>query len=114
MRAFVAPGARQEIGDQDRDHEPGEYRDFERARHARAREIDRKRRERDQRAEQPRRDEGAMPRRGQRILLHGRMDKAVDIVAKRPDEAQGNHAPAYRPTHSPFTADRVGRRLSER
>ena len=90
MGAFVAAGARQKIGDQDRDHEPGEHRDFERARDAPRRQIDRKCRQRDQRAEQPRRDEGAMPRRGQRILLNRRMNQTVDIIAKRLNEAQGN------------------------
>ena len=88
MRALVAAGARQEIGDQDRRDQPGEHQHFERARHAAQREIDRERGERDQAAEQPRRDEGAMARRRQRVLLRRRMHQrsrhSRESAANRP------------------------------
>ena len=90
MRALVAAGARQEIGDTDRDHEPGEDRDLQRARNPARGEIDRKGGERDQRAEQPGRDEGAVARGRQRVLLNRRMNQAVDIIAERLNETQGN------------------------
>jgi hypothetical protein len=58
--AFILPCARQVIGRKDRQHQPGEHQHFQRARHAAHGDIDRKRRERHDAAQQPRRDEGAM------------------------------------------------------
>ena len=40
VRAFVLPGARQVIGGEDRQHQPGEHQHFERARHAAHGDID--------------------------------------------------------------------------
>ncbi len=51
--AFIAAGARQEPGQQDRRNQPGEGRDLECGRRAAHRDIDRERRERRQTAEQP-------------------------------------------------------------
>ena len=87
MGAFVLPGARQVIGGEDRQHQPGEHQHFERARHAAHGDIDRKRRERDHAAQQPRRDEGAMARRGQRVVQRRRMHQRIDIVADRLEQA---------------------------
>ena len=69
VRAFVAAGAREEIGDQDRRHQPAEHAEFERARHAANGDIDREAGQRGKAAEQARRNEGAVARRRQRILL---------------------------------------------
>ena len=78
--ALVLAGARKEIGDEDRRDEPGEDHHFEQARHAAQRQIDREGGKRDQAAEQARRDEGAMARGRQRILLRRRMHQRIDIV----------------------------------
>ena len=63
-RQRIAPVHRldldQEIGDQDRHHEPGEDRDFHRVGHTAHKEIGGEGGERDQTAKQPRRDERAM------------------------------------------------------
>ncbi len=45
MRAFVLSGARQVIGGEDRQHQPGEHKHFERARNAAQSDVDRKCRE---------------------------------------------------------------------
>ena len=87
MGALVAPGAREEIGGEDRNDEPGEHDQLDRARRAARSEINRKRGQGDDAAEQARRDEGAMPRRGQRILLRRRMHQRLNIArtgANRP------------------------------
>ena len=89
VRALVAAGARQEIGDQDRRHQPGEHADFERARHAAQGDIDRESGERGEAAEQARRNEGAMARRRQRILLRRRMHQRIDIVPHWREETHG-------------------------
>ncbi len=94
VRALVAAGARQEIGDEDRRHQPGEDDDFEQARHAAEGEIDRKARERGEAADQPRRNEGAMARRRQRIVLRRRMHQGIDIV---PHWREETHGPCPRP-----------------
>ena len=116
MRALIAAGARQETGDQNRRDQPGEDRDFQRARHAAHRKIDRERGERDQAAEQPRRDEGAMARARQRIMPRRRMHQRIEIIA---DGTQNTHVTHCRPSstdaHSPYSSpDRVRAHLSER
>ena len=91
-RALVLAGAREEIGDQDRRHEPGEDHDFEHARHAAQRHVDRKGRERAQACDQARRDEGTVARSRQRILLRAGMDQRIDIVPQRCDQT---HVPVH-------------------
>ena len=115
VRALVTAGAREEIGDQDRRHQPGEHADFERARHAAKGDIDRKARERGKAADQARRNEGAVARRRQRILLRRRVHQRIDIVPHRREETHGpcrtsltTDAPLFRDGKSSQT------RLSER
>ena len=101
MRAFVAAGARQKISGEDRHHEPGEYHQLDRARRAAGEQIDRKRGQRDDAAEEPRRNKGAMARRRQRILLRRRVHQRSDIIAYWREEA---HVPTHvrpLPTRSP-------------
>ena len=81
MGAFIAAGARQEPGQQDRRDQPGEGRDLDRARRAAHGEIDRKCGKRRQAAEQPRRHEGAMARARQRIVTRGGMQQRIETVA---------------------------------
>ena len=88
MRALVAAGARQEPGQQDRRDQPGECRDLERGGRAAHREIDRKRRERREAAEQPRRHERAMARAGQRVIARRRMQQRIETIA---DDIQNGH-----------------------
>ena len=115
MRALVVAGARQVIGDQDRRDEPGEHDDFERARHAAQGEIDRQRGERQQAAEQPRRDERAVARGRQRVVLRRRMHQRVD-------HTRGSARTGPRHSSTPdvadalplLSADRVRGHLSER
>ena len=115
MRALILAGAREEIGDQDRRDEPGEHDHFEHARHAAQADIDREGGERHEAAQQPRRDERAMARRRQRILLRRRMDQRVDIVANRCEEAHVSwHVRRCRRAPLVDGADRVRTRLSER
>ena len=90
VRAFVLPGARQVIGGEDRQHEPGKDQHFDRARHAAQGDIDRKCRERHDAAQQPRRDESAMTRRGQRIAQRRRMHQRIDIAADRFQQAHAS------------------------
>ena len=92
MRALVLAGAREEIGDQDRRDQPGEDHHLERARHAAHDQIDRERGERGEAAKQARRDEGAMARRRQRVLLRRRMHQRVDIIANRREQS---HVPLH-------------------
>ena len=56
--------------------------------------VDRKRRQRDDAAEQSRRDKGAMARRRQRIVLRRRVHKRRDIISYRREEA---HVPDRTP-----------------
>ena len=88
MRAFVAAGARQEPGQQDGRDQPGECRDLDRRGRAAQRQIDRKRRERDQAAEQPRRHERAMTRARQRIISCRGMQQRIETIA---DDTQNSH-----------------------
>ena len=81
VRALVAAGARQEIGGEDRRDQPGEHQEFDRARRAADEQINRKQRQSDDAAEQPRRDERAMARRRQRVLLRRRMDQRLNIIS---------------------------------
>ena len=68
VSALIAAGARQEIGGKDRHDEPGKYQKLDDARRPADIQINRERRERDNAAENARRDKGAMPRRRQRRL----------------------------------------------
>ncbi len=115
MGAFVLPGARQVIGGEDRQHQPGEHQHFERARHAAHRDIERERRQRHDAAEKPRRDEGAMARRGQRIALRRRVHQRIDIVADRLEQAHvsSTHARLLRTRSPVYWRDRVRRHLNE-
>ena len=54
--------------------------DFEHARHAAQRDVDRESGEREQAADQARRDERAMPRGRQRVVPRRRMHQAVDEI----------------------------------
>ena len=94
MRAFVAAGARQEPGQQDRRDQPGEGRDLERRRRAAHRQIDRKCRERRQAAEQPRRHERAMARARQRVVSRGRMQQRIETIADDTQNCHGSRASA--------------------
>ena len=115
MRALILAGAREEIGDQDRRDQPGEHDHFEHARHAAQADIDRERGQRHQAAEQPRRDERAMARRRQRVLLRRRMDQRVDILANRCERTHASwHVRRCRRAPLIEWADRVRTRLSER
>ena len=115
VRAFVAAGARQKVGGEDRHHEPGKDHQLDRGRRAAREEVNRERRQRDDAAEQPRRNKGAMPRRRQRVLLRRRVDKRFDIIPYWREEA---HDPVARPLcrRAPLVllCDRVRRRLNER
>ena len=88
MRAVVTAGARQEPGQQDRRDQPGEGRDLERGGRTAHRQIDRKRREGGQAAEQPRRHEGAMARARQRVISCRRMQQRIETIA---DDTQNTH-----------------------
>ena len=116
MCALVAAGAGQKIGGQNRRHEPGKYHEFDRARRAARNQVDRKRRQRDNAAEQPRRDEGAMTRRRQRILLRRRMHQRLDIVSYRREAGPRSHRTPDFARRAPLFLwrDRVRRGLSER
>ncbi len=96
MRALVLAGARKEIGDEDGRDQPGEDQHFEQARHPAHGQIDREGGERDQAAEQPRRDEGTVAGGRQRVLLGRRMHQAIDII---PDRREQIHVPCARPTN---------------
>ena len=89
MRAFIAAGARQEPGQQDRRDQPGEGRDLERRGRAAQRQIDRKRRQRHQAAEQPRRHERAMTRTRQRVVARRGMQQRIETIA---DDTQNYHS----------------------
>ena len=90
VRALVAAGARQISDDQNRRHQPGEDADLERAGHSARDNVYGEARERDEAAEQARRDEGAMARGRQRILPGRWMDQGVDIV---PNWREKTHRP---------------------
>ncbi len=94
MRAFIAAGARQEPGQQDRRDQPGKGRDFQRARRAAQCKVNRKGRERRQAADQPRRDEGAMTRSGQRVVARRRMQQRIETVADGTQNTHGTRASA--------------------
>ncbi len=114
VRAFVLPGARQVIGGEDRQHQPGEHQHFERARHAAQSDIDRKCRERHDAAQKPRRDEGAMTRRGQRIAERRRMHQRIDIVADRLEQAHAyQRTPVFCGRAPLLLPDRVRGHLNE-
>ena len=88
MRALIAAGARQEPGQQNRRDQPGECRDLDRRRRAAHRQINRKGRERDQAAEQPRRHERAMPGARQRVISCRGMQQRIETIA---DDTQNSH-----------------------
>ena len=87
VRAFVTAGARQKIRRQYRRHQPGEHHQLDRSRSAAREQINRKRRQRGNAAQQAWRNEGAMARRRQRVLLRRRMHQRLDIIPHRRDEA---------------------------
>ena len=108
MRAFVAAGARQKPGQQDRRDQPGECRDLERRGRAAHREIDRECRKRRQAAEQPRRHERAMARARQRVISRGRMQQRVETIA---DDIQNCHVSRASACSSCSSADAPERPL---
>ena len=110
MGAFVLAGAREKIGDQNRCDQPGKDHHLEQARDAAHAQIDRERRQRDHAAEQPRRDEGAMARRRQCILLRRRMNQAVEVVPQRREQT---HDPCARPPIGTRPLYLLGRIVSE-
>ena len=81
MRGVVAPGAREKHRDDDGRDQPGEDEAFDHARHAAHREIDGQRRDREQAADQARRNEDAMTRGFQGIASRRRMHQRIDVVA---------------------------------
>ena len=89
MGVLVTSGAREKKGDQDRCHQPAEDAEFERARHAAKGDIDREAGERGKAAEQTRRDEGAMARRHQRILLRRDVHQSVYVIPHWREEVHG-------------------------
>ena len=89
MRAFITAGAREKISDQNRRNQPGEHADFEHARNAAQNDIGREAGKRGKAAEQARCNEGAMARRGQRILLRRRVHQRVDVVPHWREETHG-------------------------
>ena len=86
MCAFVVPGAREKMGDEDGNREPGEDHQFGRARAA-ANEMNGNRGKRDQAAQKTRRDKRAMTRCRQRLLLGGRMHQRRNVVPYRRKQA---------------------------
>ena len=102
MRTFILPGARQVIGGEDRQHQPGEHQHFERTRHAADRDIKRQRRQRDDAAQQPRRDESAMTRRRQRIASAPRDAPACRHSRGWLEQAQFIDARPSSRTRSPY------------
>jgi hypothetical protein len=94
MRALVAAGAREEIGDQDERNQPDEHQHLDQARRAAHGHIDRQGGEGDQAAEQPGRHEGAMARRHERVALRRRRRQTVDMV---PSRRGLTHGPCARP-----------------
>ena len=103
VRALVTAGAREEIGDQDRRHQPAEHAEFERARHAAQGDIDREAGERGKAAEQARRDEGAVARRRQRVLLRRRMHQRVNVVPHWREETHGSCLTSCTNRRAPFS-----------
>ncbi len=80
MGAFVAAGARQVTGRRDRDDGPHQDDEFEDARDAAHREEHRQGGEREQARNQPRRDEGAVAHRHERVLACRRVHERVQIL----------------------------------
>ena len=103
MCAFVVPGAREKMGDEDGNREPGEDHQLGRARRAAGNEINGKTAASATKAAQKtRRDKRAMTRCRQRLLLGGRMHQRRNVVPYRRKQA---HNPIARPssqTRSPF------------
>ncbi len=100
--AFVAAGAGEKIRGEDRRDEPGKRDQFKYGRRAAHDQINRKRRQRDDAAEQTRRNKRAMTRRSERILLRRGVHQRFDIVPYRREEG---HFPIARPalqTRSPL------------
>ncbi|MGY4369392.1 hypothetical protein ACVW1A_005457 [Bradyrhizobium sp. LB1.3] len=95
MRAFVAPGARQEPGQQDRRDQPGEGGDLDRARRAAHGEIDRECGKGGQAAEQTRRHEGTMACSRQRVVTRGGMQQRIETIADDTQNCHGSRASAY-------------------
>ena len=107
MGAFVAARARQKIGNQDWRNQPAEDADFERARYAAKSDVDRKARKRDKAAEQARRNEGAMTRRRQRIVLRRWMHQSVDVVPHWCEETHSPCLTSCRTRRAPFFVDKI-------
>ena len=82
MRAFITAGARQEPGQQNRGDQPGKSRDLDRRRRTAHRQINRKRRQRHQAAEQPWRHERTMARTHQRIISYRGMQQRIETIAR--------------------------------
>src|SRR5262245_29877046 len=116
MRTFVAAGMRQEINDQDRRCEPGEYNHLERTRDAANSNVRGEACERRQTAKQPRSNKGAMTRRRQCVLLRRRVHQRVDITPYWREETHGPCHTSCRDRRAPDLAfETLGyRRLSER
>ena len=89
MRAVVAAGAGEKISGQDWKDEPGEHHQFDGTRLAAHNQVKREGSERDHAAQKPRRDEGAMPRRRQRIALGRRVNQGLDVITYRREQAHG-------------------------
>ena len=113
MRALVLSGARKVIGGEDRQHQPGEHDDFKAARDAARDDVERKRRQRHHAADQPRRNERAMARCGQRVVQRRRMHQRIDIVADRLEQAQLTPRPSSADALPSYGRDRVRGHLSE-
>src|SRR5664280_2316414 len=103
VRTYVTAGAREEIGDHDRRHQPAEDAEFERTRHPAHGDIDRKAGKRCKAAEQARRDEGAVARRRQRILLRRRVHQGVDVIPHWREETHGSCHTSCTHRRAPFS-----------
>ena len=119
MRAFIAAGARQEPGYEDRCDQPRERRDLERIGRASESQIDREYGKGRKAAEQPRRHEGAMTRTSQRVITRRRMQQRIETIA---DDTQHSHgysrfglSRTIRPPERPLVfSHRVRATLNER
>ena len=83
VRGFITAGPRQEIGEQNRNDEPGERQHFQRRRRTADRKIDGKRRECDEASQETRSHERPMARSRQRIVSRRRMQQGVETILNK-------------------------------
>ena len=121
MRALIAAGAREKIGDGDRHDQPAQGKNLDHARHAAECDIERERRQHRETSEQPQADEDSVARRRNRVVMHGGMQHGIKKTAdtqrgcQRP-LASGLSSPEDTGRDAPFLSapDRLRANLNER